>query len=58
MPISNQDDINHRELARILGITGMAMLRGGRLTDRQKRRIDEITRRAKEREDKKRTGKK
>lgn len=58
MPISNHDDVNHRELARILGISAVAALRGGRLTDRQKRRIDEITKRAKEREDKKRTGKK
>ncbi|WP_406345519.1 hypothetical protein [Streptomyces sp. NBC_00648] len=54
MPISDRDDINHRELARIVGITAVAVLKGGRFSARQQKRIDQIIDRAHERETAKR----
>ncbi|WP_156722639.1 hypothetical protein [Streptomyces apocyni] len=50
MPISDKDPINHRELARILGITAAAALRGGKFSAAQQRRIDRIVEDAKARE--------
>lgn len=58
MRISDRDDINHGEAARILGITAVAVLKGGRFSARQKRRIDRIVEQARERENARRkTGK-
>lgn len=54
MRISDQDDINHSEAVQVFGIGFMAALRGGRLTSRQKRRIEVLAERARVREDKKR----
>lgn len=54
MPITDQDNVNHREAARILGISLVAVMRG-ELTTAQKRRIDQILAKAKKREDAKRT---
>lgn len=54
MPISDRDDINHRELGRVLGITVIAALRGGRYTARQKRTIGKIAEGAEVRESEKR----
>ncbi|WP_263170659.1 hypothetical protein [Streptomyces sp. SCSIO ZS0520] len=57
MPISDKDPVNGRELARILGISAVAAMRGGELTTAQKKRIDRIVKRAKDREDRKRSNK-
>ncbi|MFJ8309799.1 MULTISPECIES: hypothetical protein [unclassified Streptomyces] len=58
MRISDRDDINHSEAARIFGITAVAVLKGGRFSARQQRRIDRIVEQARERENAKRkTGK-
>ncbi|MFE3522244.1 hypothetical protein ACFXOD_11725 [Streptomyces sp. NPDC059161] len=50
MRISDRDDINHGEAARILGITAVAALKGGRFSARQQQRIDRIVEQARERE--------
>ncbi|MFI5867692.1 hypothetical protein [Streptomyces sp. NPDC051546] len=50
MRISEKDAINHTEAARILGTALFAALRGGNLTSRQKRKIDQIIAGAEERE--------
>lgn len=54
MPISDRDDINHRELARVLGITVVAALRGGHFSARQQRTIERIAEGAEVREAEKR----
>ncbi|MFK0178580.1 hypothetical protein ACIQVR_21665 [Streptomyces xanthochromogenes] len=51
MRINDRDPINHTEAARILGITAVAALKGGRFSARQQRRIDRIVEQARERED-------
>jgi hypothetical protein len=55
MPINDRDDINHRELAKILG-TGLwaGLRRGGHLTPAEERRIDRTIERARIREAEKR----
>ncbi|MEV5940316.1 hypothetical protein [Streptomyces sp. NPDC051994] len=50
MRISDRDPVSHSEAARILGITAVAVLKGGRFSDRQQRRIDRIVEQARERE--------
>ncbi|KIF69232.1 hypothetical protein HY68_12575 [Streptomyces sp. AcH 505] len=54
MPISDNDDISHLDLARIGRISAVAALRGGVLTSKQKRALARIAEQAKQREDKKR----
>lgn len=53
MPITNRDDVNHREAARILGTSLWAGLRRGALTPQEEDRIDRILDRASIREDEK-----
>jgi hypothetical protein len=50
MRISDRDDVSHSEAARIFGITAVAVLKGGRFSARQQRRIDRIIEQARERE--------
>ncbi|MGS2587070.1 hypothetical protein [Streptomyces hebeiensis] len=57
MRISDYDDINHTEAARVLGISLVAALRGGELTTRQMRKLDRIAEKATKREDAKRAEK-
>jgi hypothetical protein len=52
--ITDRDDINHAEAARIGRIAAVAALRGGVLTTKQQNTIDRILAAAKKREDKKR----
>lgn len=54
MTISDRDDINHRELARVLGISVMAALRGGHFSARQQRTLERIAEGAEVRESEKR----
>ncbi|MFD7443902.1 hypothetical protein [Streptomyces sp. NPDC059909] len=49
MRITDKDDINHTELARILGISMRAAIRG-RFTTRQQARINQILEQARKRE--------
>ncbi|MFJ3205851.1 hypothetical protein [Streptomyces sp. NPDC086989] len=50
MRINEKDAINHTEAARIAGTVLVAVLRGGNLSGRQKRKIDRIIAGAEERE--------
>lgn len=50
MRISDRDPVNHSEFARILGLTAVAAIKGGRFNARQKQRIDRIVEQARERE--------
>ncbi|MFI6938845.1 hypothetical protein ACIBI4_06205 [Streptomyces sp. NPDC050418] len=56
MRISDEDDINHSELIQILGTSFVAMIRGGRFTSKQKKKIERITAAARKREDARRNG--
>lgn len=54
MRINDDNDINHTDTAKVIGISLMAALRGGNLTYRQKKRLDRIADQAAQREAKKR----
>lgn len=54
MPISSQDDVSLFELLRIIGVSSVAALRRGELTEAQMEKIDRIVEKAQAREGEKR----